>query len=72
MLEKENLIRLTRDFKTKEIKINENSEYYGRSVYICKNIECIENAIKKKKIEKSLEIHVPENLKDCLYTVLKK
>ena len=25
-----------------------------------------------EEIEKSLEIHVPENLKDCLYTVLKK
>ncbi len=69
---KENLIRVTKNFKTNDIEINLNNEYFGRSVYICKNSECIENAIKKKKIEKSLKLKCPENLKELLYTVLKK
>lgn len=69
---KEELIRITKDSKTKEIKINQNKEYSGRSVYICKNIECLENALKKKKIETLLKCSVPNCIKEELYTVLKK
>ncbi len=69
---KEELIRITRDNKTKEIKINTNNKIYGRSVYICKNVECLENALKKKKIEKLLSSNLTENIKEELYTVLKK
>ncbi len=69
---KEDLIRITKDNKTKEIKINKNNKIYGRSVYICKNIECLENAIKKKKFEKILSSNLPESIKEELYAVLKK
>ncbi len=68
---KDELIRLTKDYKTKEIKINNNMEYQGRSVYICKNIECLETALKKRKIENSLKCKLSENIKEKLYTVLK-
>lgn len=69
---KENLIRITKDSKTNEIKINYNNKINGRSAYICKNIECLESALKKKKIEHSLKCSLPENVKQELYTVLKK
>lgn len=69
---KDELIRITKDSKTDEILINNDNKIQGRSVYICKNIECFENALKKKKIEGSLKSALPENIKQELYTVLKK
>lgn len=68
---KEQLIRITKNYKTKTIQINYNSQIQGRSVYICKNKECLENALKKKKIEHSLKSELTENIKEELYTVLK-
>lgn len=69
---KDELIRLTRDFKTSVIKINYNGEIQGRSVYICKNQECIQKALKKNKIDILLKSKLPENIKSELCAVLKK
>ena len=69
---KDELIRITKDYVTKEIKINNDSKIQGRSVYICKNEHCLEMAIKKKKIENSLKTCIPNSVKEELYTVLKK
>ena len=71
MNSKENLIRITRDYKTEELKINQLSEIQGRSVYICKNNECVQNAIKKKKIEHFLRSNMTVQLKEALNAVLK-
>lgn len=68
--EKSELIRITKDYKTSKVLINNENKIQGRSVYICKNIECIEKALKKKKIEHSLKSELPENIKQELYTVL--
>ena len=69
---KEELIRVTKDSKTQEIFINNENTVQGRSVYICKNIECIVMALKKKRIETSLKSVLPENIKQELHTVLTK
>ena len=69
---KDDLIRLTKDYKTSVIKLNENNEVQGRSVYICKNKDCIEKAFKKNRIEVLLKSKLPEDVKIDLYTVLKK
>ncbi len=37
------------------LKINPSSNELGRSVYVCKNSECIKNFIKKKKIKTALK-----------------
>lgn len=68
--QKEELIRITINSKTKELQINENNEVQGRSVYICKNIECIEKALKYKKIGVSLKSKVPETIKEELCNLL--
>ena len=68
---KDDLIKITKDFQTSEIKINQENEIQGRSVYLCKNPECIEKAFKKNKIEVLLKSKHPENLKLDVYTVLK-
>ena len=67
---KEELIRITKSLEG-AIKINNDNEINGRSVYICKNAECIQNALKKKKIENSLKSNLPESIKEELSTVLK-
>ena len=67
---KEELIRITKDFSTEEVKINNDGKISGRSVYICKNNECIENALKKKKIGTLLHTNIPENIKKELYNLL--
>ena len=44
------LIRLVRDNKTGEIKFDcDKKKLFGRGAYICKNIDCIRNAEKKKR-----------------------
>ncbi len=64
--EKSELIRITKDFKTGEVKINENTDVYGKSVYICKNSNCIKTAIKKRRIEYLLKSEFSEDTKNEL------
>ncbi len=68
---KNDLIRITKDYKTGELKLNNNQIIMGRSAYICKNEDCISNALKKRKIEISLKIKLTDSIKEKLYTVLK-
>ncbi|MBE7706675.1 MAG: YlxR family protein [Cyanobacteria bacterium SIG30] len=51
---RDELIKIT---KTKEglLFINPDSNITGRSMYICKNPECINLVIKKKKVAKALK-----------------
>ena len=67
---KNELIKITKAFDNGEIVINNEKKVFGRSVYICKNSDCIEKVLKKKKIEYSLKSKLPENIKQKLYTVL--
>ena len=47
---KSELIRITKDFKTGEYKLNLNNEVQGRSLYFCKDENCLKLALKKKRI----------------------
>lgn len=49
---KSELIRITRDYKDGKYKINQNNEFQGRSLYVCKNEKCIKFAVKKGRIAK--------------------
>ena len=44
-------IRILKDYKTSEVIINPNSNQFGRSLYLCKSMECIKLAQKKKKLK---------------------
>lgn len=68
--QKSDLIKITKDSKTKEAVINPESGIYGRSAYICRDRNCINNAFKKMKISKILKQNVSENLKEKIMTVL--
>ena len=52
---RENLLRITKDHKTGEIFLNNDSKIFGRSAYLCYNQSCKENALKKNKLNKTLK-----------------
>ena len=49
------LIKITKNFLTGKVEINENSKIFGRSAYLCYNKSCIEQALKKNKLNKALK-----------------
>ena len=61
---RENLIKLTKDFKTGKVVLNPNSLTFGRSAYLCYNQSCIELALKKNKLNRALK--TGEDLKGIL------
>lgn len=56
---KNELLRIVKN-KDNEIKIDDRGKEPGRGAYICYSEECLEKAIKSKKIEKSLEIKIQD------------
>ena len=60
---RETMIKLTKDFSTGEVVINNDSKKFGRSAYICYNKSCVEMAFKKNKIGKALKCKISEELK---------
>ena len=53
---REDMIKITKDSSTEEVVLNPNSKTFGRSVYLCYNQSCIENAFKKNKINRVLKL----------------
>ena len=51
---RENLIKITKDYKDGNIVIEPDSKTFGRSAYLCYNQSCIEAALKKSKLNKAL------------------
>ena len=66
---KENLIKITRN-KNREVRVNPDSKFTGRSVYICKCNECIQKALKKGKLIKILKSKIDETVKEKIRAVL--
>ena len=58
---KNELLRIVRN-KENIIKIDEKGKESGRGAYICYNMNCLEKAKKTKKLEKSLETKIDENI----------
>ena len=63
---REDLIKITRQNFGGGLVINPDSKVFGRSVYLCYNKTCIENAFKKNRISKALKTSVPLELKGKL------
>lgn len=64
------LIKITREYKTKNIVVAPDNNTFGRSAYICKNEICINNAIRKGKIFKVLRVKNVNNLFEKIKAVL--
>lgn len=69
MKPKRELIRVVKNNEG-EINIDLVGKKPGRGAYICKNVECLEQAIKAKRLEKAFEttidVEIYNNLKNQL------
>ena len=62
---REELIKITKEYTSGDVVIQPNSKTFGRSLYLCYNRDCINNAFKKNKLNKMLRTN--ENInKDVL------
>ena len=66
ILNRDNMIKITKQKNAQSLVVNGNSKIFGRSVYLCYNDSCIEGAFKKGRISKILRASVPEDLKGKL------
>ena len=65
------MIKITKNHLTGEVVLNPDSKTFGRSVYLCYNQSCIEQALKKNKLCKILKINASTDLKGLLDGQLK-
>lgn len=61
MKSKKELIRVVRN-KEGEVSIDLTGKKPGRGAYICKQKECFEKAFKTHRLERNLEVKIPEEL----------
>ena len=66
---KNELVRIVKN-KENEISIDKTGKKEGRGIYICNNLECLEKAIKTKRIEKSFETKISEEIYNDLRGVI--
>lgn len=68
---KNELLRIVKN-KENIIKIDNTGKESGRGAYICYSEECLEKAIKSKKIEKALEIKVEDKIYEEMKNIIIK
>ena len=66
---KKELVRIVKN-KDGEIFIDRTGKADGRGAYICDSIECLEKIIKSKRLEKVLEVKIPEEVYNNLRGVI--
>ena len=71
LISRDSMIKITKEHSTGEVIVNPDSKTFGRSVYLCYNQNCIEQALKKKKSNKALKISMGLDLKGQLDGQLK-
>ena len=67
--DKKDFIRIVKDNQN-NISIDRTGKANGRGAYICDNIECLEKAIKNKRIEKSFKMQIDESVYENLRGVI--
>ena len=63
---RENMIKITKEYSTKEVILNPDSLTFGRSAYLCYNQSCIEQALKKNRLHRVLKVPATVDLKGLL------
>jgi len=61
MKSKKELIRVVKNNEN-EISIDLHGKKPGRGAYICRSIECLEKAVKAKRLERNLESKISEEI----------
>ena len=67
--DKKDFIRIVKDNQN-NISIDKTGKANGRGAYICDSIDCLEKAIKNKRIEKSFKMNIDEKVYEELRTVM--
>ena len=67
--DKQDLIRIVKN-KSNEVSIDKTGKKDGRGAYICNNINCLERAIKSKKIEKIFDIKISKEIYESVRGVI--
>ena len=57
----QNMIKITR-IQTKELIINPSDDIMGHSAYICSSDDCINSAIKNKKLQKIFRTNIDNSI----------
>ena len=63
--DKKDLIRIVKN-KEGEISLDKTGKLPGRGAYICDNSECLEKAIKMKRLERSFEMKIDNSVYELL------
>lgn len=66
---KNSFIRIVKN-KEGKITVDRTGKASGRGAYICDSTECLEKAIKGKKLEKAFEMKIDENVYNDLRGVM--
>ena len=66
---KNELIRIVKQDQDK-IFIDKTGKANGRGAYICNNIECLEKAIKSKRLDKNFKIEINNEIYESLRGVI--
>lgn len=68
---KSDLLRIVKN-KENEIKIDTIGKEQGRGAYICYSKECLKKAIKTKKLEKTLDTKIDEEIYGNIQNIITK
>ena len=66
---KRELIRVVKD-KEGNINIDKAGKANGRGAYLCDNVECLEKAVKSKKLEREFETKIENEIYESLRGVM--
>ena len=66
---KRDLLRIVRR-PDGQIAVDPSGKAPGRGAYLCRRLECLEQALKRKQLSRSLKSKVPEDLVASLTTLL--
>ena len=67
--DKKDLIRIVKN-KEGVISVDKTGKANGRGAYICNELECLEKAIKSKRLEKVFETKISEEIYENLRGVI--
>lgn len=67
--DKRDFIRIVKN-KNGEISIDKTGKMPGRGAYLCDNVECLEKAIKTKRIERAFEEKIDDEIYEKLRGVM--
>lgn len=68
---KKELIRIVKN-QSGEINLDRTGKLPGRGAYICDNLECLQKAIRSKRLEKSFEMKIQEDIYEDLKKIIEK